>query len=171
MSRTNQEMDKKPIFQIQATNRFSEKGHEYILYCKHTLPSSFMKYFDIALISFIEINLNNKRQISLFILNNVSQEEVNQKVAKCCEKLLDEHYVFIDEIHGPMLMEKQTSNPPEQMFQGINFLNLRVERSDEEILKDYKIRLKKAIANEDYMVAAGLRDKIQSLIDGEKTSK
>lgn len=159
-------MSEKPVFKIHNTKRSNEKGAEYILIFQYNFPTTFMKYFDVKMINYVEINLNDKKQIGIFVKDTYTQDQVLESISMCCENFIDSHFLSMDEIVGPVFIEKVYDQPEEPM-------HVEGTRSADDIEEDivvFKDKLKEAVAKEDYMSAAEFRDKLLKL-DGEKASR
>jgi len=160
-------MEKEPNFKIKDTHRYTPKGYEYVLIFKYNFPSSFMKYFNAEIINSIEVNLNDKKQIILFIKEGFSHDQIISNITFCCHELIENHFILNDGIQGPMLVEKVR-----ELSEQIDFKN-KIVRDNLEIDEDIRLankQLLKALDIEDYGKAARFRDKLIKL-NGEKTSK
>ena len=152
-------MNNLPEFKIQNTRRTTEKGAEYIIFFEYHFPTTFIKYFDIGVINVVEINLENKKSISIFVKEWLREDQVLDAISLCCQKMIENHHFFIDPIIGLLLIEKnRASNPIEVPKPN--------KRSIEDISMDIKLAEKKlqdALSSEDYIVAARYRDKLIKL--------
>lgn len=175
MSKHIFKMNNKSLFKVNNTKRHTRIGVEYILSFRYMFPSSFMKYFDTEVINCIQVNLNDKKEITLFVneahLHN--QSYVLHTISVCCEKMMDAHLIIDDAIVGPVLIERITETDFSSMETFKRNLKTHAnEKSVEDIKQELKIlnkRLKKYLSEENYMAAADVRDKI-NIFNEQKTS-
>lgn len=153
------------MFKTINTKRSSEKGQEYSLHSDFMMPTTFFKYLDHEIINLVEIDLRNKRQITIHIKQGVSQKEVVDKLSNMLLIFIDNHFVQQDTITGPYFIEKVK----EEVYPMPKGSRKKSKYEIKEEIKSLQIRLDRAVSRENYTEAAKLRDQIQEL-SGKETS-
>tara|TARA_A100000172_G_C3044260_1_gene111846 strand:+ start:24370 stop:24834 length:465 start_codon:yes stop_codon:yes gene_type:complete len=153
------------MFRIVNTKRSNEKGQEYLLSSKHIIPTTFFKYLDHLIINVIEMDLNNKKNIKIFVKQGVSEEEAVNRVSDMMLIFMDNHYIQNDPISGPYFIEKVK----EEVYPMPNVNRKKSKSEIKEEISNLETRMNNAVSRENYEEAAKLRDQIEKL-NGKETS-
>lgn len=170
MNKDLSKMNSKSVFKIINTRRYTEKGLEYNVYFKLHFPSTFVKYFDIGLVNSIEIDLHDKKKITLYVAEQQDHNIAVQQISNCCQNLLNNHLYIQDAIIGDSLIEKGSIGSGDGFMDHKSFNVVRSLDDIENDIFDVTESLEIAVNKENYEKAAKLRDQLQKLNE-EKAKK